>query len=124
MPQVRSDGAWTDHVDEGLGDPALLLLPGWCGTRAAFDSVRSDFRQHGRPTAAPHAGYTSSGTRVSSVQPTQAGATCRIVSVFWARADRVLCRHAPSRRHPATMRRRSAGAPVFAGEDARVRRNR
>ena len=42
MPQVRSDGAWTDHVDEGLGDPALL--PGWCGTRAAFDCVRSDVR--------------------------------------------------------------------------------
>ena len=39
MPQVRSDGAWIDYLDEGLGDPALLLLPGWCGTRAAFDPV-------------------------------------------------------------------------------------
>ena len=28
-----------DYLDEGLGDPALLLLPGWCGTRTAFDPV-------------------------------------------------------------------------------------
>ena len=40
MPQVRSNGVVIDYDDEGLGDPALLLMHGWCGTRAAFDPVR------------------------------------------------------------------------------------
>lgn len=64
MPQVRSRGAWIDYTDDGLGDPALLLLPGWCGTRAAFDPVydrlRSgrrvlalDWRGHGASSQAP-----------------------------------------------------------------------
>ena len=35
MPRVRSNDATIDYDDVGLGDPALLLLPGWCGTRAA-----------------------------------------------------------------------------------------
>ena len=39
MPRVRSNDATIDYDDVGLGDPALLLLPGWCGTRAAFDPV-------------------------------------------------------------------------------------
>jgi len=64
MPQVRSDGAWIDYLDEGLGDPALLLLPGWCGTRAAFDPVigelssgrrvlSPDLRGHGASSPPP-----------------------------------------------------------------------
>ena len=64
MPQVRSDGAWIDYLDEGLGDPALLLLPGWCGTRAAFDPVigalsagrrvlSPDLRGHGASSPSP-----------------------------------------------------------------------
>jgi pimeloyl-ACP methyl ester carboxylesterase len=64
MPQVRSDGAWIDYLDVGLGDPALLLLPGWCGTRAAFDPVigalssarrtlSPDLRGHGDSSRGP-----------------------------------------------------------------------
>jgi len=64
MPQVRSNQATIDYVDDGLGDPALLLLPGWCGTRAAFDPVRDllrtqrrvlalDWRGHGASAAPP-----------------------------------------------------------------------
>ncbi len=64
MPQVRSDGARIDYRDEGLGDPALLLLPGWCGTRAAFDPVigalssgrrvlSPDLRGHGASSSPP-----------------------------------------------------------------------
>jgi pimeloyl-ACP methyl ester carboxylesterase len=52
MPQVRSDGVWIDYLDEGLGDPALLLLPGWCGTRAAFDPVIGALRS-GRRVLSP-----------------------------------------------------------------------
>ena len=45
MPRVRSDSAGVDYVDQGLGDPALLLLPEWCGTRAAFDPVLGYLRR-------------------------------------------------------------------------------
>ncbi|HTX69096.1 MAG TPA: alpha/beta hydrolase [Thermoleophilia bacterium] len=64
MPQVRSHGAWIDYLDEGLGDPALLLMPEWCGTRSAFTPVMRmlssdrrvlapDWRGHGASPPAP-----------------------------------------------------------------------
>jgi len=64
MPQVRSNDVIIDYDDQGLGDPALLLLPGWCSTRAAFAPVWDrlsahrrvlalDWRGHGRSGAAP-----------------------------------------------------------------------
>ena len=27
------------HADAGSGEPALLLLPGWCGERTVFDGL-------------------------------------------------------------------------------------
>ncbi len=64
MPQVRSNDAIIEYDDEGLGDPAVLLLPGWCGTREAFGHVRDllaarrrvlalDWRGHGASSAPP-----------------------------------------------------------------------
>jgi pimeloyl-ACP methyl ester carboxylesterase len=64
MPQVRSNDVTIDYDDAGLGDPALLLLPGWCGTRAAFDPVirglgagrrvlAPDWRGHGASSPSP-----------------------------------------------------------------------
>ena len=46
------------HADTGSGEPALLLLPGWCGDRTVFDdlgarlgatrrTVTTDLREHG-----------------------------------------------------------------------------
>ena len=48
----------TAHDDAGTGEPALLLLPGWCGDRTVFDglarrltagrrTVSTDLREHG-----------------------------------------------------------------------------
>ncbi|NLE23455.1 MAG: alpha/beta hydrolase [Actinobacteria bacterium] len=61
---MRSDHASIDYLDDGLGDPALLLLPEWCATRAAFELVRPllstrrrvlslDWRGHGGSGAPP-----------------------------------------------------------------------
>lgn len=61
MPQVRSDDAIIDYVDEGIGDPALLLMPGWCGTRAAFDPVIERLRARRRVLALDWRGHGASG---------------------------------------------------------------
>jgi pimeloyl-ACP methyl ester carboxylesterase len=40
MPEVRSsDGARIHYDDVGRGEPALLFIPGWCTTRAAFQPL-------------------------------------------------------------------------------------
>lgn len=39
MPEVQSDGVRIEYTDAGRGEPALLLLTGWCATRAAFGKV-------------------------------------------------------------------------------------
>ena len=60
MPQVRSDGAWIDYLDEGLGDPALLLLPGWCSTREAFAPVLDQLKRRRRVLSPDWRGHGSS----------------------------------------------------------------
>jgi pimeloyl-ACP methyl ester carboxylesterase len=61
MPRVRSNDATIDYDDVGLGDPALLLLPGWCGTRAAFDPVLERLSAHRRVLALDWRGHGESG---------------------------------------------------------------
>ena len=61
MPQVRTNDATIDYVDDGLGDPALLLMPGWCGTRAAFDPVIDRLRARRRVLALDWRGHGASG---------------------------------------------------------------
>lgn len=39
MPEAKSSGVRIDYTDAGKGEPALLLLPGWCATRAAFGKM-------------------------------------------------------------------------------------
>lgn len=57
--RTRSDGARIHYDDVGQGEPALLFLPGWCTTRAAFEPLLEalhskyrllvmDLRGHGR----------------------------------------------------------------------------
>lgn len=41
MPEVRSQGARIRYEDVGQGEPALLLLPGWCTSRAVFSPLLS-----------------------------------------------------------------------------------
>jgi pimeloyl-ACP methyl ester carboxylesterase len=58
MPKARVDGIAIDYDDSGKGEPAFLLMAGWCGTRRAFDAftpllnksrrvVALDWRGHG-----------------------------------------------------------------------------
>ncbi len=65
MPEARADGISIRWADRGAGEPALLLLPGWCSTSTVFGEVRDrcsesyrtltlDWRGHGgseRPAA-------------------------------------------------------------------------
>jgi pimeloyl-ACP methyl ester carboxylesterase len=60
MPQVRSNDAIIDYDDEGLGDPTLLLLHGWCGTRAAFGPVRDLLSERRRVLAVDWRGHGAS----------------------------------------------------------------
>lgn len=61
MPRVRSGSSSVDYVDEGLGDPTLLLLPEWCGTRAAFDPVLDLLRARRRVLSLDWRGHGASG---------------------------------------------------------------
>jgi pimeloyl-ACP methyl ester carboxylesterase len=59
MPEIQSKGARVRYEDVGRGEPALLFLPGWCTSRAAFGPISSrmgarhrvlsvDLRGHGQ----------------------------------------------------------------------------
>jgi pimeloyl-ACP methyl ester carboxylesterase len=39
MAELQSHHTRIDYRDRGRGEPALLFLPGWCGSRAVFDRV-------------------------------------------------------------------------------------
>ena len=39
MPHVQIDGLYLPYDDLGQGEPALLFLPGWCASRAAFGDL-------------------------------------------------------------------------------------
>jgi pimeloyl-ACP methyl ester carboxylesterase len=39
VPEVNSDGIRICYDDKGGGEPALLFLPGWCGSRSVFDQL-------------------------------------------------------------------------------------
>jgi pimeloyl-ACP methyl ester carboxylesterase len=64
MPEVQSQGIQISYDDQGQGEPVLLFMPGWCGSRRVFDELARrcatwrrtlaiDWRGHGgsaRPT--------------------------------------------------------------------------
>ena len=39
MPEVQSHGMRVSYDDHGQGEPALLFMPGWCGSRRVFDEL-------------------------------------------------------------------------------------
>lgn len=62
MPRANSAGLQIDYTDLGQGEPALLLLSGWCATREAFGRMNElcahyrrvlalDWRGHGHSEA-------------------------------------------------------------------------
>lgn len=61
MPDVQSHAINIGYDDQGQGEPALLFLPGWCGSRRVFDglawhcatrrrTLALDWRGHGSST--------------------------------------------------------------------------
>jgi pimeloyl-ACP methyl ester carboxylesterase len=59
MAETRSDGLRISYDDTGQGEPALLFLPGWCGSREVFTPLAErcstgrrtlalDWRGHGQ----------------------------------------------------------------------------
>jgi pimeloyl-ACP methyl ester carboxylesterase len=63
MPKAISQGTQISYEDRGRGEPALLFMPGWCGSRAVFDKLAPkcaerrraltlDWRGHGQSEAA------------------------------------------------------------------------
>lgn len=65
MPRAHSGGLQIDYTDLGRGEPALLLLSGWCATREAYGQMNElcsrrrrvlalDWRGHGHSEPSPH----------------------------------------------------------------------
>jgi pimeloyl-ACP methyl ester carboxylesterase len=61
MPEAQSEGVRIDYADLGKGEPALLLLPGWCATRSAFAKMIDLCAAHRRVLALDWRGHGSSG---------------------------------------------------------------
>src|SRR5919205_1817422 len=64
MAEVDVQGLRISYDDRGQGEPALLFMPGWCGSRSVFDTLvprcsahcrtlAIDWRGHGRSESSP-----------------------------------------------------------------------
>jgi pimeloyl-ACP methyl ester carboxylesterase len=61
MPEARCKTVPIDYADSGRGEPALLFLPGWCGTREAFGKLPEAIAKHHRTLALDWRGHGNSG---------------------------------------------------------------
>lgn len=61
MPRVRSHGIPIDYTDTGRGGPALLLLPGWCGSRRVFEPLLAGCAARRRVLSLDWRGHGASG---------------------------------------------------------------
>jgi len=60
MPEALSHGTRISYDDLGRGGPALLFLPGWCGSRAVFDELARSCAAHRRTLALDWRGHGQS----------------------------------------------------------------
>jgi pimeloyl-ACP methyl ester carboxylesterase len=65
LPEAQSAGVRIDYSDAGEGEPALLLMPGWCATHKAFGSMTELCSKHRRVVALDWRGHARSGTPTS-----------------------------------------------------------
>lgn len=61
MPYANSSGIRIAYDDLGSGEPALLLIPGWCATRAAFSDFADRLARSRRVLALDWRGHGASG---------------------------------------------------------------
>lgn len=96
MPEVQSEGVRIDYTDAGRGEPALLLLPGWCATRAAFGELTKlcashrrvltlDWRGHGA-SAAPSGDFGAAQLVKDAAAVIQASGAQHVIPVAQAHA--------------------------------------
>lgn len=60
MPEAKSGGVRIDYTEAGKGEPALLLLSGWCATREAFGKMTDLCAKHRRVLAPDWRGHGAS----------------------------------------------------------------
>ncbi len=61
MARVVSDATSIIYDDRGQGEPALLLLPGWCANRSVFRDLAPRCSVHRRSLALDWRGHGDSG---------------------------------------------------------------
>lgn len=62
MSMARCGDVTLSYDDLGAGEPALLLLPGWCASRAAFEELASRLAPRHRCLAMDWRGHGGSGS--------------------------------------------------------------
>jgi pimeloyl-ACP methyl ester carboxylesterase len=68
---VEVDGAHISFEDQGTGGPALLFMPGWCGSRRVFDELVAECSTHRRTLAMDLRGHGDSSKPVEDFDATQ-----------------------------------------------------
>ncbi len=65
QPEVQSHGIRIRYDDHGRGEPALLFMPGWCGSRRVFDELARCCAQWRRTLAIDWRGHGESARPAS-----------------------------------------------------------
>lgn len=95
-PEARSEGIRIAYDDWGEGEPAVLLLPGWCGSRRVFDeltprcarrrrTLAMDWRGHGE-SERPAADFGVAELTADALAVIEASRVGRVVPVAMAHA--------------------------------------
>lgn len=96
MPEVTSHGTRISYDDQGRGEPALLFMPGWCGSRSVFDQLAArcaarrrtlalDWRGHGQ-SEAPDGDFGASALVEDALSVIEASGAERVVPVALSHA--------------------------------------
>jgi pimeloyl-ACP methyl ester carboxylesterase len=96
MPEVKSHGTLISYDDQGRGEPALLFMPGWCGSRSVFDQLAArcaawrhalalDWRGHGQ-SEKPAGDFGASALVDDALSVIEASGAERVVPVALSHA--------------------------------------
>jgi pimeloyl-ACP methyl ester carboxylesterase len=96
MPDVLSQTTRISYTDQGQDEPALLSLPGWCGSRKVFDqlaattaprrrSLSLDWRGHGQ-SESPSADFGSNDLVEDAIAVIESSGAARVVPVALSHA--------------------------------------
>lgn len=96
MPETTSGGMRISYDDAGTGEPALLFLPGWCGSRRVFTQLATqcaaqrrtlvlDWRGHGQ-SETPNGDFGASALVDDALAVIAASGAKRVVPVALSHA--------------------------------------